>query len=101
NADEGDLTHARLQLERFQEVLRFYEKRSVPVPMRHAANSGALLRLPESWLDCVRPGVLFYGSSPTATQRLPSTLPVRQALRCLTNVVFCKVVRAGQPVSYG
>src|SRR5690606_12390805 len=30
NADEADLTHAKLQLERFHEVLRFYEERSVP-----------------------------------------------------------------------
>jgi alanine racemase len=30
NADGRDLTHARLQLERFHEVLRFYERRSLP-----------------------------------------------------------------------
>jgi alanine racemase len=99
NADETDLTHARLQLERFHEVLRLYERRGAPTPMRHAANSGAILQLAESHLDCVRPGVLFYGSSPSVD--LPLTLPVRQALRWLTSVVFFKVVKAGQPVSYG
>ena len=57
-------THARLQLERFAEVLRFYERRSLPTPLRHAANSGAILQLPESHLDLVRPGVLFYGVAP-------------------------------------
>ena len=41
NADAADLTHARLQLQRFEEVLRFYERRSLPTPMRHAASSGA------------------------------------------------------------
>ena len=99
NADEANLTHARLQLERFHEVLRFYERRSVRPPMRHAANSGAILQLPDSHLDCVRPGVLFYGASPTT--ELPLTLPVRQALRWVTHVVFFKVVKPGQPVSYG
>jgi alanine racemase len=101
NADEADLTHARLQLERFHEVLRFYERRSVPVPMRHAASSGAILQLPESHLDCVRPGVLFYGTSPTIELPLPPALAVRQALRWVTHVVFFKVVKPGQPVSYG
>lgn len=100
NADEADLGHARLQLERFAEVLRFYEQHSLPVPMRHAANSGAILQLPESWFDCVRPGILFYGASPNPALTLPLP-PVQQALRWLTRVVFFKVVQAGSPVSYG
>jgi alanine racemase len=99
NADAADLAHARLQLERFHEVLRFYERRSLPTPLRHVANSGAILQLPESYLDVVRPGILLFGSSPTI--ELPLTLEVRQALRWLTQVVFFKVVRAGNPVSYG
>jgi len=99
NADEPDLTHARLQLERFHEVLRFYERRSLPTPLRHAANSGAILQLPESHLDMVRPGILLFGSSPSVD--LPLTLPVRQALRWTTRVVFFKVVLAGHTVSYG
>ena len=37
NADEPDVSRARLQLERFLEVLRFYERRSLPMPLRHAA----------------------------------------------------------------
>jgi alanine racemase len=100
NADEPDFSRARLQLERFQEVLRFYEQRSLPAPLRHAANSGAILQLPESHLDLVRPGVLFYGVSP-AQELLPLPLPVAQALRWSTRVVFFKVVQEGNPVSYG
>lgn len=99
NADTRDLTHARLQLERFQEVLRFYERRSLPMPLRHAANSGAIVQLPESHLDIVRPGILLFGSSPATD--VPLTLAVRQALRWITQVVFFKVVKAGNPVSYG
>jgi alanine racemase len=99
NADARDLGHARLQLERFHEVLRFYERRSLPSPLRHAASSGAILTLPESRLDLVRPGVLFYGVGPSA--ETPATIPVRQALRWLTRVVYFKVVKPGHPVSYG
>jgi alanine racemase len=99
SADERDLGHARLQLERFGEVLRFYERRSVAPPLRHAANSGAVLQLPESYFDMVRPGVLFYGASPAAELRVE--LAVQQALRWVTRVVFFKVVKPGNPVSYG
>ena len=99
NADDRDLGHSKLQLERFHDVLRFYERRSLPMPLRHAANSGAILQLPQSYLDIVRPGILFFGASPSLD--LPLTLPVKQALRWITKVVFFKVVKAGNPVSYG
>lgn len=99
NADARDLAHARVQLERFHEVLRFYERRSLPTPLRHAANSGAIVQLSESHLDLVRPGVLFYGALPSA--EVPAVIPVRQALRWLTRVVFFKVVKAGNSIGYG
>jgi len=99
NADEADLGHARLQLERFAEVVSFYERRSLPTPLRHAANSGAIVQLPESRLDMVRPGILFYGARPSPA--VPALVPVRGAMRWVTRVVYFKVVGAGNPVSYG
>jgi alanine racemase len=99
NADTEDLSHARLQLERFQEVLRFYERHSLPMPVRHMANSAALLRLPESHFDLVRPGILLYGVYPSPD--VPRTLDVRPAMAWKTRVVYFKVVKPGHPVSYG
>jgi alanine racemase len=99
NADEADLGHARRQLERFAEVLSFYERRSLPTPLRHAANSGAIVQLPESRLDMVRPGILFYGARPSLA--VPAIVPVRGAMRWVTRVVYFKVVGVGNPVSYG
>lgn len=98
-ADDLDLARARVQLERFLEVLRWYDDRSLPVPLRHLANSGGLLQLPEARLDLVRPGILLYGVYPNP--ELPRTLPVLPALSWKTTVTYFKVVRAGSPVSYG
>jgi alanine racemase len=99
NADAEDLAHTRLQLERFHEVLRFYERRSLPLPQRHIANSAALLRLPEARLDLVRPGILLYGVYPYPGA--PRTVTVRPALSWRSRVVYFKVVEPGSPVSYG
>ena len=99
NADAEDLAHAKLQLERFMEVLRFYEKISVETPTAHIANSAATLRLPESHLDMVRPGLLLYGVYPSA--HVPRTIPVTPALAWKSRVVYFKVVPANHPVSYG
>lgn len=99
NADAADLSHARLQLERFHEVLSFYEKRGLPMPMRHIANSAGLLQLSESHLDLVRPGILLYGVYPS-TECLRSVL-VKPALTWKSRVAYFKVVQPGHPVSYG
>jgi alanine racemase len=99
NSDAVDLAHAHLQLERFQEVLRFYEKNSLPVPIRHMANSAAILQLKESHLDMVRPGIMLYGVYPAKEVR--RTVEVQPALAWKSRVVYFKVVRAGHPVSYG
>jgi alanine racemase len=99
NADAVDLSHARLQLERFNEVLHFYEKNSLPVPIRHMANSAAILQLPESHLDMVRPGIMLYGVYPA--REVMRTVVVQPALAWKSRVVYFKVVKAGHPVSYG
>ncbi|MFC1936103.1 alanine racemase [Chloroflexota bacterium] len=99
NSDAADLSHAKLQLERFQEVLEFYSKRSLPTPLRHIANSGAVLQLPESYFDLVRPGILMYGVYPS--DEVKKSIPVKPALRWTSRVVYFKVVKPGHPVSYG
>ena len=98
-ADEVDLSDARVQLERFLEVTSFWERRSLPTPTRHMANSGACLQLPEANLDLVRPGILLFGVYPsTQVQR---TIPVLPAMTWKSGVVYFKVVKPGNPVGYG
>jgi alanine racemase len=99
NADAADLTSARLQLARFLEVLEWYDKQGVKPPIRHIANSGAVLQLPESHLDLVRPGILLYGVYPSDEVR--KTIVVEPALSMRSRVVYFKVVNPGHPVSYG
>ncbi len=99
NSDAADLSHARLQLERFNEVLRFYEVHSLPTPIRHISNSGAILGLPEANFDMVRPGIILYGVYPSP--EAARSLQVRPALAWKSRVVYFKVTRPGHPVSYG
>jgi alanine racemase len=100
NSESPDLVHARLQLERFQEVLSIYEKRSVPRPsIRHMANSGAILNLPESYFDMVRPGVMLYGVYPG--RDVPRAVEIKPALTWRSQVVYSKITLPGRPVSYG
>ncbi|MFO7888833.1 MAG: alanine racemase [bacterium] len=100
NADSSDLHHTRLQLERFQEVLSFYEKLSVKPPeLKHMANSGAILQVPESYFNMVRPGVLLYGVYPS--QKVTKSVRVKPALQWKSRVVYFKTIKPGHPVGYG
>lgn len=99
NSDAHDLAHARLQVERFEAV----RQQALALGLRprwvHLANSGAVLQLPEARYDLVRPGLLLFGVHPGPG--LPDTVPVRAAMRWVSRVVYFKVVKAGNPVSYG
>ncbi len=100
NSEAADLTHARLQIERFHEVLRIYDKLHAPIPpLRHMANSGGILQLPESHFDLVRPGIMFYGIYPR--RDLNKVVEVKPAATWRSRVSFSKITEAGRPVSYG
>ena len=100
NADSADLRSARIQLDRFNDVLAFYEQRGLEhPPLRHMANSGAILQLPESHFDMVRAGIVLYGVYPS--DEVAHTIQVRPALSWKSRVVYFKVVLPDHPVSYG
>jgi alanine racemase len=99
SSDDADLTSARTQLSRFLDVLQWYDRQGLRAPVRHMANSGAILQLPESHLDMVRPGILLYGVYPAADVR--RTIAVAPALSWKSRVVYFKVVAPDHPVSYG
>jgi len=100
NADSPVLAHAELQLQRFNDVLAWYDRNGAPVPpMRHMANSGGILQLRDSHLDMVRPGLLLYGVYPS--REIARTIDVKPALSWKSRVVYFKVVKPGHPVSYG
>jgi alanine racemase len=98
SSEAEDKQHTRLQLERFEEATDYFRKRSLPMPARHIANSGAVLQHPDSFYDIVRPGLLLYGLYPSRS--VEKTVEVRPALSLKTRVVYFKVVKRGSPVSY-
>jgi alanine racemase len=99
NADAADLAHARAQLEQFRQVLEFFPQRGLPQPLAHMANSGAILQLPDSYFDLVRPGIMLYGVYPS--HEVARTVRVHPALTWKTRPVLSKILPPHHPVSYG
>ncbi len=95
---ESDPAFTKLQLERFLEVLCFYEKHSLPYPIRHMASSASILNFEESHLDMVRPGAILYGLNPS--EELFTNLKIEPVLSLKSEVVYFKVVKANTGISY-
>jgi len=98
-ADERDKTFANLQLTRFRSVIEQLGKEGINIPIKHAANSGAILDLPDSYFDMVRPGIIIYGYYPSF--ETSESLPLRPAMRLKSTILHVKEVSAGTSVSYG
>lgn len=98
-AESEDLTFTKLQLERFNEVLEYYNNHSIKPPIRHISNSGAILQLSEANLDMVRPGIMMFGVYPS--ENVKKTIEVKPALSWKSLVVYFKVIKAGNAVGYG
>ena len=98
SSHDSDPTFTRLQLERFLETLEYFPRHGLPMPVRHIANSAAVLQHPDSILDMVRPGIMLYGVYPAA--EVERSVVLRPALRMKTRVVYFKVVREGASIGY-
>ncbi|NOX63156.1 MAG: alanine racemase [Chloroflexi bacterium] len=98
-ADERDKGYARRQLRIFLDVARAIEQAGFTIAIRHAANSAALLDLPESHLDMVRPGIAIYGLRPS--NEVEPSVPLRPALSLISHVGRVRMLPAGSSVSYG
>lgn len=99
-AEAEEPRFAEEQLARFGEVVRDLQAAGIPVPLRHAANSAALLFLPEARLDLVRPGIMLYGCHPRGSQGGPEPV-LRRALRLRTAISQIRDLARGETVSYG
>jgi len=98
-ADERDKTFSKQQLRLFAKVLREVQLAGIEVPIKHIANSAAILDLPQSYYDMVRAGIMIYGLYPS--KEVSHSIELQPAMVLKTKVSAVKLVSAGTPVSYG
>jgi alanine racemase len=98
-ADLRDKQFASMQMDRFGSLLKELDAQGAAIPLRHAANSAALLDYQQALFTMVRPGLMLYGYNPLEGKTTGADLlPV---LSLVTRIVFLKKVPAGVPISYG
>jgi len=98
-ADSADQSHTRQQLSVFNEIRTTTRQAGFEFPLVHAANSAAMLNLPEAHFDAVRPGIAMYGLEPSNEWAPPFEIHPALTLKSLVSRV--RLLPAGAGVSYG
>lgn len=99
-ADCIDKRYAGKQLATFIDLLDQLKKLGLEFPLRHAANSAAIIDLPETHLDMVRAGIMLYGLYPSEGVQ-KERVELRPAMQLKSRVAHVREVPAGFQVSYG
>lgn len=99
-ADVRDKSYTWEQYNKFMELKGQLNKLGLQIPFWHAANSAAVIDLPEMHLDMVRAGVSIYGLYPSE-EVLRHRIVLKPALSLKAKVAHVKTVPAGVSISYG
>jgi len=97
-ADDEDQAFTREQIRQFDELMKSLEQAGIHIPLRHAANSAAIMNAREAHFNLVRPGIMIYG---LYDSQLPPGIELHQAMTLKTRVSFLKEIPPGGTVSYG
>ena len=99
-ADSADKTYSNKQFKIFIKFLNELDVMGIKIPIKHAANSAAIIDMPATYLNMVRAGISIYGLYPSneVNKERVSLIP---AMTLKTRVIHTKTVGAGFKISYG
>ncbi len=96
---ESDLNWTKLQFDRFKRIIELFESRNIDVKYKHIANTGAILSLKESHLNCVRPGLALYGYVPEKS--LKNVFDLNPVLEIQSQLINIHRLKKKEGISYG
>ena len=99
-ADQKDKASALAQFAKYQKFAGWLSEAGIEIPVKHAANSAAIMDLPQTHMDMVRCGITLYGLYPSEEMD-PEGYPLKPALSWRSRVSYVKCVPAGTGIGYG
>jgi len=97
-SDAIDKEFANKQLLRFKEIIKTLKEKKINYGLAHCANSGAILDMPDSYLDMVRPGISLYGYYPSL--ETSESIKLKPVMSIESKVASVKEFPEGESVSY-
>lgn len=98
-SDEKDKTFANFQLTNFKKMVSELKNSGINPEVIHAANSGAILDMPEAYFDAVRPGIALYGYYPS--NETSESIKLKPVMSLISKITTIKKIGKGESVSYG
>lgn len=99
-ADAPDKSYTEQQFMKLQQMVKQLAVQGVYIRWRHCANSPAVIDLPYTHMDLVRPGIIIYGLYPSPTVR-HDLIALKPVMSLKAQVAFVKEVVTGASISYG
>lgn len=100
-ADAPNKTAAYEQFSLFQSFVRQAEEQfGYKIPIKHCANSAAILEMPDTQLDMVRAGIALYGLWPWEGNH-HLELDLHPSFSLHSHIIFLKKLEPGKAISYG
>ena len=99
-ADEKDKTYTYEQFKKIKDFNDKLKEVGIDIKFKHASNSGAIIDLPETYLDGVRAGIILYGYYPS-NEVNKDRLKLEPALTLKTRVSHVKTLDKDMYISYG
>ncbi len=99
-ADEKDKTKAYRQFELYTEFVQKLEANGLHIPIKHTSNSAAIMEMPETYSDMVRPGIILYGIYPSGEVDR-SQLDIKPVMSFKTRIMHVKTLPEQRQISYG
>lgn len=99
-SDEKDKTYANEQLFKFKKVMADLKALGIEIPLKHISNSGAIIDMPETYLNGVRPGIILYGYYPS-NEVSKDNISVKPALTLKAKIAHVKELHKDMYISYG
>ncbi len=99
SSEEKDKSFTYKQNKRFKEVIKQLENEKITIPLIHAANSAAILDIPDSYFNMVRPGLILYGIFPS--NYVLRNIDLKQAMSFKTRIINLKQLEPGSLIGYG
>ncbi|MFH1079693.1 MAG: alanine racemase [Pseudomonadota bacterium] len=99
-SDSADKTYTQKQWHQFSSFLNHLEQNKIHVPLKHAANSAAIINHPQTHIDMVRAGIMLYGLYPSPDTN-DGRVNLRPAMTLKARVSHVKEVEPGTGLSYG
>lgn len=98
-ADEKDKTFTKKQLAKYIHFAKMLEDAGYK-PLRHAANSAAIIDVKEACIDVCRMGISMYGYMPSH-EMVSGDIGLKPVMSLKSYVSFIKTIHEGDSVSYG